>query len=378
VRPKGVILPLPVVQNLLSMFQRQEPVNGQTFISEFTIKRLHIGIISRFSRSGEVQHDLIVVRPPIHFLADKLTAIVTLNPLRDYLFIMHHLLKGLADIHALQRGSGHQTQAFFTIIIDYSQNPEPSSIEQGINEKIHAPDVMDSLSLRACQSMGPASTSAWSFAAQIQLFFDINSVHSLMIIRKTLPAKQHINAPETVSDPCGCDLTHAHTQQLVPLVLVSVIKHRSGQHHTPTGSAYRSPVVVDHPQCQLLSNGRFHSFFFNTSWSICLSRLRSATNCLSWRFSSSNWRSFRSSLVPRPPNFFFQLKNVAWEIPNFRQISSTWVPVSACLSAKAICASVNFDFFTVFRICGSNFPPKITRKTLLYNDSILWGEVRKT
>jgi hypothetical protein len=28
------------------------------------------------------------------------------------------------------------------------------------------------------------------------------------------------------------------------------------------------------------------------------------------------------------------------------------------LSAKAICASVNFDFFTVFRICDSVFPPE--------------------
>jgi hypothetical protein len=119
--------------------------------------------------------------------------------------------------------------------------------EQGINEKIHAPDVMDSWSLWACQSMGPATTSAWSFATQIQLFFDINSVHSLMIIRKTMPAQQHINALETVSDPCGSDLTHAHSQQLIPLVLMGVIIHRSGQHHAPTGSAYRSPVVVDHP-----------------------------------------------------------------------------------------------------------------------------------
>lgn len=217
---------------------------------------------------------------------------------------------------------------------------------------------MDSLSLGACQTMGSTTTSAWSFTTQIQLFFDIHPVHSLMIIGKTLPAQQYINAPETISDPCGCDLTHAHTQQLVPLVFMGVVIHRSGQHHAPAGSSYRSPVVVDHPQDQLLSNRRFHSFFFNTSWSICLSRLKSATNCLSWRFFSSSWRSFRSSLVPRPPNFFFQLKKVAWEIPSFRQISSTWVPVSACLRAKANCASVNFDFFTVFRISDSVFQPE--------------------
>jgi hypothetical protein len=52
------------------------------------------------------------------------------------------------------------------------------------------------------------------------------------------------------------------------------------------------------------------------------------------------------------------LKKVAWEIPSFRQISSTWVPVSACLSAKAFFASGNVDIFTVFRISGSVFPPE--------------------
>ena len=36
-----------------------------------------------------------------------------------------------------------------------------------------------------------------------------------------------------------------------------------------------------------------------------LSRLRSATRCLSFRFSSRSWRSSRTSGVPSSPNFFF-------------------------------------------------------------------------
>jgi hypothetical protein len=48
------------------------------------------------------------------------------------------------------------------------------------------------------------------------------------------------------------------------------------------------------------------SFFCSTSCNMILSKLRSATSCLSLRFSSSSWRSLRSSLTPMPPNFFFQ------------------------------------------------------------------------
>jgi len=65
----------------------------------------------------------------------------------------------------------------------------------------------------------------------------------------------------------------------------------------------------------------------------------------SWRFSSSSWRRRRSSETPSPPYFFFQRKKVCSEIPIFRQTSMTRVPDSAWRRAKAICSSVNFDFF---------------------------------
>jgi hypothetical protein len=46
-----------------------------------------------------------------------------------------------------------------------------------------------------------------------------------------------------------------------------------------------------------------------------------------------------------PPYFFFQLQKVTSEMPIFPQTSSTRVPVSACLSAKATCCSVNLVVF---------------------------------
>ncbi len=46
---------------------------------------------------------------------------------------------------------------------------------------------------------------------------------------------------------------------------------------------------------------------------------------LSWAFSSSSCRSLRNSGTPKPPYFYFQLKNVACEKPICRHISSTRV-----------------------------------------------------
>ena len=47
--------------------------------------------------------------------------------------------------------------------------------------------------------------------------------------------------------------------------------------------------------------------FRSTSWSICLSRLRSATSCFSFLFSSSRTLSRLTSATPIPRNFFSQL-----------------------------------------------------------------------
>ncbi|QDT24805.1 hypothetical protein Enr10x_00970 [Gimesia panareensis] len=51
---------------------------------------------------------------------------------------------------------------------------------------------------------------------------------------------------------------------------------------------------------------RASRLFLRTSWSMLLSSLRSATSCLSFRFSSSNCFSLRTSAPPRPAYFFFQ------------------------------------------------------------------------
>jgi hypothetical protein len=49
----------------------------------------------------------------------------------------------------------------------------------------------------------------------------------------------------------------------------------------------------------------FYNLFRKTSWSMCLSGVRSATSCLSFRFSSSGCRNRRSSATSMPANLRF-------------------------------------------------------------------------
>ncbi len=87
---------------------------------------------------------------------------------------------------------------------------------------------------------------------------------------------------------------------------------------------------------QLALSDRPESFRRRASCSISLSRLRSATTLRSLLFSSSSCFSRRISRGSKPSYLRFQLKQVAWRKPAFRQISPTGHPVRAVLQNKRL------------------------------------------
>ena len=105
-----------------------------------------------------------------------------------------------------------------------------------------------------------------------------------------------------------------HTSPLPSLFLSSsfvLSNHPSAQVYNPTGKCKSlQPCMLCEQKHDnhrpgyepTPSIGWLQSFFRNTSWSICLSGLRSATICFSLKFSSSNCRRRRSSETPKPPN----------------------------------------------------------------------------
>src|SRR5581483_546097 len=79
----------------------------------------------------------------------------------------------------------------------------------------------------------------------------------------------------------------------------SVAEHRAGPSLT-------HPVSAAQEADRLAVRRRLHHFFETTALSAWLSKVKSATSCLSRRFSSSRAFSFFASLTSMPPNFAFQ------------------------------------------------------------------------
>ena len=84
-----------------------------------------------------------------------------------------------------------------------------------------------------------------------------------------------------------------------------VAEARSGKSQHPAGPTLGNPIRHLHLPHQNTLHRRPQSFFESTSCNIFLSRLRSATNCFSFLFSSSKVRSRRNSATPSPANRFF-------------------------------------------------------------------------
>ena len=84
------------------------------------------------------------------------------------------------------------------------------------------------------------------------------------------------------------------------------------------GRSTASPLFSFTMEPKLHDAARASPFLSRASWSIVLSKVKSATKSLSLRFSSRSCRSSRSSETPSPRTSF-QRKYVASLIPSFRQ-----------------------------------------------------------
>jgi hypothetical protein len=107
--------------------------------------------------------------------------------------------------------------------------------------------------------------------------------------------------------PGGCNLVDPSANRLIISTMRLIIPKRSGQQDHLACSFCRSPIVLDQVFRQLPPLPGFQSFFFSTSCNICLSKLRSATICFNFEFSSSSCRRRRSSTTPQTTEFLLPI-----------------------------------------------------------------------
>lgn len=70
-RPLGVVLDTPLLNQPLGVAHRDEPVLVQAFIAEPPVEALDIGILHRLARPNERQRDTGFVGPCIQHLNDQ-------------------------------------------------------------------------------------------------------------------------------------------------------------------------------------------------------------------------------------------------------------------------------------------------------------------
>ncbi len=56
-----VVVDPPVLDLLLGVFERQEPVDVQAFVTERAVKRLNEGVVGGLAGTGEVHRDAMLV-----------------------------------------------------------------------------------------------------------------------------------------------------------------------------------------------------------------------------------------------------------------------------------------------------------------------------
>lgn len=131
-----------------------------------------------------------------------------------------------------------------------------------------------------------------------------------LIYPPTFTSKQQIDAPKSEPNPDAGDLSHTGSKRFIQrLVLGSLILTRTALQTELTSPLNTDSIPIDEMADELFSLRRPPSFFRKTSRSMTLSRLKSATSCLSLRFSSSSgWRRRLGFGTPSPQTSSFRHK----------------------------------------------------------------------
>ncbi len=171
-------------------------------------------------------------------------------------------------------------QTFPTKIIHYSQRPKTPTIKQIIRHEIHTPALIDMRQDRPLLAVCCTDMSAGALSAQIQPFQAINPVYFLVVNLPAFPSQLDMNARATIPYP-GFRY-FPDTQGYRPIVTPDLpVVDSSALHQQPASPADTDTIYLLQKAHRLALLSRPQNFFFSTSCSISLSRLRSATSFFS-------------------------------------------------------------------------------------------------
>jgi hypothetical protein len=228
----------------------------------------------------------MVVGPAVDLLEYELASVVRLDPLRHQVPSQPDRLQSVDHIDSPQRLAHHDGKAFPTAVIDYGQRPESAAVKQRVAHKIHAPYLVQTTTHRAFQAVGARFEPARTLGAKVQPLLPVQTIHPLVVVCLAFPPQLDVDATATISNARDHDFPDAIAQGGIVPASRPIVVHRGANKHQRRAPSHRDAVVVHQVMAKSLALHGSQSFFFSTSCSICLSRLRSATICLSLAFSS--------------------------------------------------------------------------------------------
>jgi len=203
------VVPPPSLDLAPSVFQRQEPIYIQTFISQATVERFYLRVVRWLSGPAEIQLHTVSIRPWIQHLRNKLRAVVYSN--RLWCLSCHcdpsqnsrHLSSADPWIH-------FDRQTFPRVVIHDRQGPQSPPVIQSIAYKIHRPTFIRSTRLDSCDSLGGTRVSSRPLPPQTLPFLLVQPVHPLVVHLPSFPPQQNVNPIVAIANPSFCQLPNPH------------------------------------------------------------------------------------------------------------------------------------------------------------------------
>src|SRR5215831_1310655 len=242
----------------------------------------------------------MVIGPHIDNLTTELAAMIAEHPLWGTA-LRRQPSERLHDVLAAETLAHLNRQAFSRTDIHDRQGPNPLPVRQLIGDNIQGPGVLRS------RHRGPMPPHGGCFApprrpmTQGQAFLPVQAIHEVLAHGPAFASEQHPNLAIAIAHAGLSELPDPPPKRGagIPMTLIPI-----GGPRTADGPARAS--FADWIRCaQITHDGSPqrgpHHFFVSTSWSITLSRDKSATNRLSFAFSSWSYLNCRTCSDSSPP-----------------------------------------------------------------------------
>jgi len=221
----------------------------------------------------------------IHCHRGELRPLVTLDRFR-LAMTSHQITQDSRHIDSSKSLAHVQSKTLSREHVDHRQHPHLPAVRQRVMHEVHGPTLGRSGSWLQLASDNRRPSPFRSLPFKSEPFFGVQPVNPLVVDRPTFPTQDHVQPSIAVADSHRRDLLQPSPELFLMWPAGSISDRRTRETADQAGPPLRYPICFDSPTGPRPLLRRSQNFFFRDSCRMCLSKDRSATNCLSFLFSS--------------------------------------------------------------------------------------------